>query len=381
MNASDLNDIHVNESEVLNNVFDSGESDRDDNQVNDRFKKGEGYHAVPLPYTRNYMPPRADLSFAGLDNSVFKSKVSETITSVPKIETNASKTSKDSLEKPKTVRNTTVENENKAEKPRKFSQSPRDYQEIDGGFIAFGGNAKGGKITGKGYSINSKAFRVFNTRTRIVEENLHINFLENKPNVLGTGPKWIFDIDTLTMSMNYQPVFAWNQTNGNVGSKSSEGEVVDDTRKKSTEVLRKENEVQDPAKEGDKNDPEKDLRDQEEALRKQFEQESKRLFGQGEASKKNSTNRLNTISSPVNAVSSSFTTMDPGRERAQRNKFESMFGQDKDANGNMMFTPVSAAGSTYVNLGGSIPVNAVTLPNADLPTDHLMPDLEDTADL
>nr|GEW85906.1 hypothetical protein [Tanacetum cinerariifolium] len=52
MNESDLNDIHVNESEVLDNVFDSviesRESDGDDNQVNDRFKKGEGYHAVPL---------------------------------------------------------------------------------------------------------------------------------------------------------------------------------------------------------------------------------------------------------------------------------------------------------------------------------------------
>nr|GEZ24714.1 hypothetical protein [Tanacetum cinerariifolium] len=111
------------------------------------------------------MPPLADLSFTGLDNFVFKSKVRETITSVPKIETNASKTSKDSLEKPKTVRSsaplieesesdsedenmfkpkevkkivepslekiefvnardTTVENENKAENPRKFSQSP-----------------------------------------------------------------------------------------------------------------------------------------------------------------------------------------------------------------------------------------------------------------
>nr|GEV18406.1 hypothetical protein [Tanacetum cinerariifolium] len=104
MNESVLNDIHVNESEVLDNVFDSLESDGDDNQVNYRFKKGEGYHAVPPPYTRNYMPSRADLSFVGLDNSVFKSKVSETITSVPKIETNASKTSKDSLEKPKTVR-------------------------------------------------------------------------------------------------------------------------------------------------------------------------------------------------------------------------------------------------------------------------------------
>nr|GFA34751.1 hypothetical protein [Tanacetum cinerariifolium] len=75
------------------------------------------------------------------------------------------------------------------------------------------------------------------------------------------------------------------------------------------------------------------------------------------------------------------TVPDPGRERAPRNVFESMFGQDKNANGNRMFTPVSAAGSTYVNLGGSIPVNAATLPNADLLTDPIMFDLEDTADL
>nr|GEX30834.1 uncharacterized mitochondrial protein AtMg00810-like [Tanacetum cinerariifolium] len=58
-----------------------------------------------------------------------------------------------------------------------------------------------------------------------------------------------------------------------------------------------------------------------------------------------------------------------------------MFGQDKDADGNMMLIPVSVVGSTYVNLGGSICVNAATLLNADLPTDPLMPDLEDTADL
>nr|GEZ24240.1 hypothetical protein [Tanacetum cinerariifolium] len=58
-----------------------------------------------------------------------------------------------------------------------------------------------------------------------------------------------------------------------------------------------------------------------------------------------------------------------------------MFEQDKDANGNRMFTPVSAVGSTYVNLGGSICVNAATFPHADLLTDPLMSDLEDTADL
>nr|GFA82038.1 hypothetical protein [Tanacetum cinerariifolium] len=39
-----------------------------------------------------------------------------------------------------------------------------------------------------GYSICSKAFRVFNSRTRIVQETLHVNFMENKPNVAGSGP-------------------------------------------------------------------------------------------------------------------------------------------------------------------------------------------------
>nr|GEU90022.1 ribonuclease H-like domain-containing protein [Tanacetum cinerariifolium] len=36
-----------------------------------------------------------------------------------------------------------------------------------------------------GYYVSSKAFRVFNSRTRIIQETLHINFLENKPNVVG----------------------------------------------------------------------------------------------------------------------------------------------------------------------------------------------------
>ncbi|GJR45904.1 putative ribonuclease H-like domain-containing protein [Tanacetum coccineum] len=67
------------------------------------------------------------------------------------------------------------------------------------------------------YSVTSKAFRVFNTRTRIVEESLHITSLKNKPNVKGNGPTWLFDIDTLTKSMNYEPVVAGNQSNGNAG--------------------------------------------------------------------------------------------------------------------------------------------------------------------
>ncbi|GJR13563.1 putative ribonuclease H-like domain-containing protein [Tanacetum coccineum] len=71
-----------------------------------------------------------------------------------------------------------------------------------------------------GYSINSKAFRVFNSRTRIVEENLHVQFSKNIPNIAGSGPNWLFDINALTKSMNYKPVIAGNQSNGNAGTKA-----------------------------------------------------------------------------------------------------------------------------------------------------------------
>nr|GEW01917.1 retrovirus-related Pol polyprotein from transposon TNT 1-94 [Tanacetum cinerariifolium] len=68
-----------------------------------------------------------------------------------------------------------------------------------------------------GYSVNSKAFRVFNSRTKKVEEIMHIRFLENKSNVARRGPKWLFDIDSQTKSMNYESVTVGNQTNDDAG--------------------------------------------------------------------------------------------------------------------------------------------------------------------
>nr|GEW13352.1 hypothetical protein [Tanacetum cinerariifolium] len=89
-----------------------------------------------------------------------------------------------------------------------------------------------GKFKGKadegflvGYSITSKAFRVFNTKTRKVEENFHVRFLKNKPNVAGTGPNWLFDIDSLTNSMNCIPVSTGNQTDKNTGPQDTNGNV------------------------------------------------------------------------------------------------------------------------------------------------------------
>nr|GEY94946.1 hypothetical protein [Tanacetum cinerariifolium] len=62
-----------------------------------------------------------------------------------------------------------------------------DFQELNGGYVSFGVNPKGGKISGKG---KIKA---------------------------GTGPPWLFDIDSLTRTMNYQPVTAGNQSNSSAG--------------------------------------------------------------------------------------------------------------------------------------------------------------------
>nr|GFB14207.1 retrovirus-related Pol polyprotein from transposon TNT 1-94 [Tanacetum cinerariifolium] len=73
-----------------------------------------------------------------------------------------------------------------------------------------------------GYSVCSKAFRVFNSRTRIIQETLHVNFMENKPNVAGSGPAWLFDIDCLSQTMNYHPVIAENQSNAHVGFQDTE---------------------------------------------------------------------------------------------------------------------------------------------------------------
>ncbi|GJX75038.1 putative ribonuclease H-like domain-containing protein [Tanacetum coccineum] len=194
-----------------------------------------------------------------------------------------------------------------------------------------------------GYSINSKAFIVFNTRTRKLEENLHINFLENKPNVAGSGPDWLFDIDLLTNSINYEPVSAGNQTNKNAGIKdnvdtvpnqqyillpllydspqSSEDVVADDAGKKTNE---------EPANEGKRNGQEKEggaSNKEDDQNMQDFRAALDSLLVQQKKGYANSTNRDSTVSPSVSAAGQSFTNVD------------------------------------------------------DLPTDPPMPDLEDTTDL
>ncbi|GJS55558.1 putative ribonuclease H-like domain-containing protein [Tanacetum coccineum] len=54
-------------------------------------------------------------------------------------------------------------------------------------------------------------------------EGFFIGILEDKPIIAGDGPKWLFDIDVLTKSMNYVPVVAGKNSNDLVGIEESIG--------------------------------------------------------------------------------------------------------------------------------------------------------------
>ncbi|GJS78710.1 putative ribonuclease H-like domain-containing protein [Tanacetum coccineum] len=176
------------------------------------------------------------------------------------------------------------------------------------------------------YFINSKAFRVFNTRTRKVEENLHINFLKNKPNVAGSGPDWLFDIDLLTNSMNYEPVNAGNQTKKNASiednvdvvptqryillpllydsPQSSEDAVANDAGKKTNEEPANKGERNGQEKEGGASNKEYDHNVQD------FRAKLDNLLVHQKECYANSTSRDSTISLSISTVGQIFTNAD-----------------------------------------------------------------------
>nr|GEV44061.1 retrovirus-related Pol polyprotein from transposon TNT 1-94 [Tanacetum cinerariifolium] len=308
----------------------------------------ENYNAVPPPYTGNFMPPKPDFSFTGLDVFANKpvvkncdAKTSETKpndlrknTDAPIIKECVLDDEDEEMIKPKFEQKTVKTSIAKTEfvKPKQREKKARktvkhgnpkinlqdkrvidsgcsrlmignvsyltDYEEIDRGYVAFINNPKGGKITSKctirtevvntacyvqnrvlvvkphnktpyelfhgrtpalsfmkssgchvaifntldhlgkfdgkadegffvGYSMNSKAFRVFNSKK-----------------------DWLFDIDALSRIMNYKSIAEGRQSNGFADPKSSQddgfqplsdsGKKVDEDPSKGSECKDKE---------------------------------------------------------------------------------------------------------------------------------------------
>ncbi|GJR71417.1 putative ribonuclease H-like domain-containing protein [Tanacetum coccineum] len=254
-----------------------------------------------------------------------------------------------------------------------------------------------------GYSTSSKAFRVNNKRTKRVEENLHINFLKDKPNVAGTGPNWMFDLDFLTNSMNYIPVGVENKV-----IMDAVKDVVHDAQAQTSENASPDKDIQDSEdvfdKEGQHRMPEDEQVWQDELemmvtqelvanamydeSRQAFKDEKKRITSQKKAAQATSTNQLSTdrpfcsVSHIVEDLSRGgvLLILDGWLVKEYSVLRDSARSNTPNVSAASTSIGANANESSFVYLGGKIPIDASTLPNADLPIDPNMPDLEDASD-
>ncbi|GJR03680.1 ribonuclease H-like domain-containing protein [Tanacetum coccineum] len=125
----------------------------------------------------------------------------------------------------------------------------------------------------------------------------HVNFknlnkLVKGNLVRGKGPTWLFDLDYLTDSMNYQPVRSENQANKHAGPKEANHSVVKSSKAK--------NAGEEPNKNPNLKEPMKNPLDKED---QEFAKDTKDLLLQAGAAKASSTNTVNTASTPISTAS------------------------------------------------------------------------------
>ncbi|GJW58609.1 ribonuclease H-like domain-containing protein, partial [Tanacetum coccineum] len=164
-----------------------------------------------------------------------------------------------------------------------------------------------------------------------------------------TGPNWMFDLDFLTNSMNYIPVSVENQVNVDAASLDKDDQGSEDAADKEEQHQMKET--------------------MDDVTRHAFEEEKRRIASQKKATQATSTNILSTNRPYVSTDRTSISTDRPfvSTDRPSVSIASTLTG-------------TNAGESSFAYLGGKIPIDASTLPNANLPIDPNMPDLEDASD-
>ncbi|GJR70068.1 putative ribonuclease H-like domain-containing protein [Tanacetum coccineum] len=210
-----------------------------------------------------------------------------------------------------------------------------------------------GKFDGKsdegyllGYSTTSKAFRVYNKRTKRVEENLHIDFLEDQPNMAGTGTQDSYVSGSSGKDKEPSQEYILLPLHPH-RTRIPVEDVAPAAHEKPSKSSPKENDVQDSEDVADK-EGQHQMTEDEQVLHDELE---KMIAQETTSFTKLSTGRssVSTATTPYASVASTPTGANAGE-------------------------------SSFVYLGGKIPIDASTLPNADLPIDLNMPNLEDDSD-
>nr|GEV34218.1 hypothetical protein [Tanacetum cinerariifolium] len=162
--------------------------------VHDRYTSGEGYHDVPPPYTETFMPLKPDLVFSDAPNA------SKIVPDVVNVESSSTQPSKDlpvttvvpksAMKSPRPVKHVVNKEHTPIRRHINHRPAPRyrqsittlkdkcvidsgcsrhmtgnisylsNFKEINEGYVAFGRNPKGGKITGKVTEFKVEALQV-----------------------------------------------------------------------------------------------------------------------------------------------------------------------------------------------------------------------------
>ncbi|GJY52688.1 putative ribonuclease H-like domain-containing protein [Tanacetum coccineum] len=157
-----------------------------------------------------------------------------------------------------------------------------------------------------GRSPNLDFMRPFGCLVTILNTLDHLGKFEGKADegflvgysVNRSGPEWLFDIDSLTKSMNYEPVTAGNQTNDDAGIETNVNVVQTGHEKASNHEY-----IMLPFLTSDSQGPKSS---DDEFVDDAGKKNDVYLVGQGEATITNSTNSLNTVSPSVSAAGKSF---------------------------------------------------------------------------
>nr|GEW50220.1 putative ribonuclease H-like domain-containing protein [Tanacetum cinerariifolium] len=231
--------------------------------IYDRYQSGEGYHAIPPPYIGTFMPPKPDLVFHNAPN------VNETIHTVFNVELSPTKPDKDlsHTHRPSApiIEDWVSDSEDdyEAELPQNapsFVQPTKqvktlkpygnpqhalmdegvidsgcsrhmtgnmsyltDFEEINGGYVAFGGNPKGGKISSKGKIRTGTKCIILSPEFKLPDENQVLLRVPRENNMYNVDLKSIVpsgDLTCLFTKVTLDEFNLWHRRLGHINFKT-----------------------------------------------------------------------------------------------------------------------------------------------------------------
>ncbi|GJS91610.1 putative ribonuclease H-like domain-containing protein [Tanacetum coccineum] len=429
------------DNEISLSVFNVKSSDEESTPANDRSSKADGYHAVPPPIIGNFLWPRSAISFAVYEsvnrdkviiedwnsddeddvsevNTVSPVKTNETQTVKTRVDTNFGHNSQKhriarwGLEaKGNYLDHVSKDNGSfmlKKGNPEILLQDHAvvdsgcsshmtgnkaylsDYEDYNGGFVAFGNELKFNLFSVS--QMCDKKNSVLFTETECLIMSPSFKLLDESQVVLRAPRKddvYNLDLKNIIPSGGTQDSYVAGSSGKDKGptqeyillllqphrTRIPVEDVAPSAHEKPSESSPKDNDVQVTEDVADKegqhqmtgdeqvlhNELEKMITQEvvakalDDATRQAFEKEKRNSASQKRAAQATSTNKLSTVRSYVSTATTPYVSAASTP------------------------TGANAGESSFVYLGGQIPIDASTLPNADLPTDPNMPDLEDVS--